>query len=72
MSRRTEAKSFELVTLPEASRRAGVGLRQLHRARDRGELPVYQIGGWPRVRWTEVLAWIERQRTPRRCEYHHG
>jgi hypothetical protein len=64
--RPTADDSPELLTLPTAARRAGVGLRQLWRARHRGELSVYLIGGWPRVRWTDVLAWIERQRDGKR------
>ena len=51
----------ELMTLPSAARRAGVGLRQLRRARDRGDLPVFLVGGWPRVRWRDVITWITRQ-----------
>jgi excisionase family DNA binding protein len=55
----------ELVTLREAARRLGLGTRQLYRAaRDRGEIAVYDIGGWPRVRWLDVLAWVESQRRP--------
>lgn len=57
-----------LMTLPEAARRAGVGLRQIRRARDRGQLTLYQVGGWPRVRWREVLVWIECKR--RGVEHH--
>jgi len=53
-----------LVTLPTAARRIGVGERQLRRALSRGELPFYQIGGWPRLRWLDVLSWVERQRRP--------
>ena len=30
--------------------------------RERGELPIYEVGGWPRVRWSDVLAWVERAR----------
>ena len=57
----------ELMTLPEAARRAGLGVRQLRRATQVGEWAVYQVGGWPRVRWTEVLRWIEAQRAPVTC-----
>lgn len=52
----------EFLTLPAAARRSGIGLRQLRRARDHGELDVFEVGGWSRVRWLSVLAWIERQR----------
>ena len=56
------AKSDALMTLPEASRRVGLSMRQLRRARERGELAIYLIGGWPRVRWVDVVAWIESRR----------
>ena len=52
----------ELLTIPEAARRLGVGARQLRRAVKRGELSVYQVGGWPRVRWRDVDQWVTRQR----------
>jgi hypothetical protein len=55
-------QSIQLLTKPEAARRAGVGLRQIRIACDRGELAEYRIGAWPRVCWHEVLSWIERQR----------
>jgi excisionase family DNA binding protein len=50
----------ELVTLREAARRTGLGLRQFYRARDQGELTVVEIGGWTRIRWVDVLAWVAR------------
>ncbi len=49
-------------TRPEAARRLGIGLRQIRRACERDDIAVYEVGGWPRVRWVEVLAWIERTR----------
>ena len=63
MARQTGPDNTPLVmTLPAAARRAGVGVRQLRRARDRGELAVFIIGGWSRVRWDDVISWITRQR----------
>ena len=56
-----------LLTLPKAARRAGVGVRQLRRATGLGELSVYQVGRWPRVRWHDVLRWIKAQRAPVTC-----
>ena len=53
----------EFLTRPAAARQAGIGLRPLRKATESGEVPLYQIGTWPRVRWREVLDWIERQRT---------
>ncbi len=57
-----QADTAELCTVPEASRRTGLGLRQIRRAIGAGEVATYQIGGWPRVRWREVLAWLESKR----------
>jgi excisionase family DNA binding protein len=57
---RTEKGLF--VTIPEAARRAGIGLRQLRRAIERGELTVFDIGGWPRLRWEELDHWFARMR----------
>jgi hypothetical protein len=54
----------ELLTLPIAAREAGVGVRQLRRAVAQGKVPVFLIGRWSRVRWRDVLRWIERQRVP--------
>lgn len=65
MATRTDSnRELQLLTLPSAARRAGVGLRQLRVARDRGELAVYRVGAWDRVRWADVLGWLERCRTP--------
>ena len=36
----------------------------IRRAVKGGELPVYQIGAWPRVRWVDVIRWICSQRAP--------
>jgi hypothetical protein len=52
----------EFVTLPEASRRTGIGLRQFRRFIKGDELPVYDVGGWPRLRWLEVIEWIKGKR----------
>jgi excisionase family DNA binding protein len=46
------------VTVPEAARRAGIGLRQVRRAVAQGDLPVFDLGGWPRVRWSDVELWF--------------
>jgi excisionase family DNA binding protein len=52
----------EYVTIPEAQRRTGIGRRQFTKALKSGDLGVYDLGSWPRVRWADVLAWIERKR----------
>ena len=54
--------AHELVTLPQVNRRTGLGLRQLRRAVASGDLEIFDIGSWPRVRWADVLGWIERNR----------
>ena len=57
---RCESDAF--VTLPEASRRTRIGIRQFRRGIECGELAIFDIGAWPRVRWSDVLVWIERAR----------
>ena len=54
----------ELLTVPSAARRAGIGIHQLRGAIREGALPVYEVGSWPRVRWREVVRWIDAQRVP--------
>ena len=56
------SKDESLVTVQQAARRLGVGVRQLRRARDRGELPVYRVGAWERVKWSEVTNWVRSKR----------
>lgn len=63
MSGRTPWPEPEFLTLRAAARRAGIGVGQLRRAVRLGDLPVYQLG-WPRVRWSEVLRWINAQKVP--------
>jgi excisionase family DNA binding protein len=57
--------TVELLTLPAAAKRVGIGVRQVRRAVAEGDLPVYQVGRWPRVRWREVIYWIDSQRASR-------
>jgi excisionase family DNA binding protein len=52
----------ELLTLPRAARRVGVGVRQIRRAVKCGDLPAYQVGAWPRVRRSDLSRWISSQR----------
>ncbi len=56
--------SDELVTIPEAQRRTGLGRRQFRRAIEEGGLAVFTVGAWPRVRWVDVIRWICSQRVP--------
>ena len=58
----SHSRSDKLVTLPEAQRRTGLGRRQFRRAIADGSLEVYDLGGWPRLRWSDVVAWIESSR----------
>ena len=51
-----------LMTIPKAARRAGLGVRQLRRAVQLGEVEAMMVGSWPRVRWESVVRWIESQR----------
>jgi hypothetical protein len=51
----------ELITRPEAYRRTQCR-RALARAIEAGEIPLYDLGGWPRLRWSDVLSFIESTR----------
>lgn len=51
----------ELLTVPEVYRRLRMK-RPVQRALRDGEIPVYQVGGWRRVRWADVVAWLETRR----------
>ena len=53
----------ELLTLPEAHRCYGIGLKTLRREAARGSFPVYAAGThWPRVRRSEFDAWLRSTR----------
>lgn len=62
--RDTSEREPELLTIPAAARRIGIGTRQLRRAVKEGELSAYQIGSWPRVRWIDVTVWVRGRRVP--------
>ena len=57
-----ESGRAPFVTMPRAARETGIGLRQFLRAVETGELPVYLIGGWRRLKWEEITAWLDRHR----------
>ena len=59
--------SSQLITIPEVTRR-GVPPRPFRRAVRDGEIEVFDLGGWPRVRWPDVLAWIDKHRRYRRSD----
>lgn len=47
-----------LITIPQAAREMGVGVRQVRRAVKSGDLPSYRVGEWPRVRRSDLGIWI--------------
>jgi len=51
-----------LITVREAARMIGVGRHVLYRAGETGDLPIYDAGGWARVRLSDVVVWIEHTR----------
>lgn len=55
------AEALELLTIPAVCRRLRMH-RPIQRALRDGEIPVYQVGGWRRVRWGDVVAWLEARR----------
>ena len=57
-----ESGRAPFVTMPRAARETGIGLRQFRRAVEAGDLPVYDVGGWPRLKWEEITAWLDRRR----------
>jgi len=62
---RAEATHFDqFPTVPQAAKRLGIGRRQLERAIEVGDLPVFQVGGWRRIRWSSAIQWIESRRVP--------
>ncbi len=53
------------LTLSEAARQAGIGVKRLRLARDQGELPVYRLGErWQLVAWPALLEWLENHKYP--------
>ena len=58
----------ELLTVPELSRRTGIGPKRLREAVQTGALPVYDAGShWPRVLWADFLVWLRSTRVPARA-----
>jgi hypothetical protein len=51
-----------LVTVRRAARAVGLGRHLLFQAAERGELAVFDAGGWARVKLSDVEAWIARTR----------
>lgn len=56
----------KLVTVRAAARLHGISRHLIYRAGEVGDLPIYDAGSWPRVRLSDVAAWLERtRRVPR-------
>jgi hypothetical protein len=52
-------------TIPQAARRFGIGVKQLRKRAAEGAFPIYTGGtAWPRVKFTEVEAWLRSTRVP--------
>ena len=52
-------------TLPEASRRFGIGLKKLRQRAAEGCFPLYTGDtSWPRVNFAEVEGWLRSTRVP--------
>ena len=58
----TITSDSELIPVRQAARLRGLYARRLWVAIREGALPAYQIGGWLRVRLTDVDCWIESMR----------
>jgi hypothetical protein len=58
----TTGENVKFLTLPAAARLVGVGVRALYRAGRRGEIPIYDMDSWPRVRPEDVARWVESRR----------
>ena len=56
------AEQPEYLTIPKAMRRTGLSRRQFDMAIEEGSIPLYDIGAWPRLRWADVIEWIESTR----------
>ena len=52
----------QLLPKRRAAREFGVPLRWLEEGIEAGELQTYAVGAWPRLKRSEVRAWIEDQR----------
>jgi excisionase family DNA binding protein len=58
-----ETNRERLTTIPQAAQACGIGAHQLRRAVREGKLLAYQVGGWPRVKPSDVDAWLQSLRT---------
>ena len=53
----------EFVTIPQAAKRLGIGVKLLRRRARGGAFPVYRPGtSWPRVRIADVERWVDSTR----------
>jgi excisionase family DNA binding protein len=63
----TPATIEPLVTVRQAARLLNIGRHVLYQAAERGELTVFDAGGWSRIRLSDLQAWLERtKRAPQR------
>jgi hypothetical protein len=61
--RRAPPEIRDLCTIPELSRRLGIGVRAIRAAIADGSLPAYSPAGVrTRVLWTDALVWVRRSR----------
>jgi excisionase family DNA binding protein len=56
-------KLVSFLTISNVSLRLCIGEHTIRRAIGRGELRSYAIGGWTRLLWSDVIAWVERHRS---------
>lgn len=52
----------QLTTMPRAAKARRIGVKQLRKAARAGELPIYPIGSWQRVKLDDVDRWLESKR----------
>jgi excisionase family DNA binding protein len=58
----------KFLTIYQAAREKGVGVRALERDARNGTLPVYRFDKWRRIARADLEAWVERHRQPARGE----
>ena len=59
---KTPAAVERLVTVRQAARLFGIGRHLLFQAAERGELAIFDPGGWARVKLSDVQRWLEQTR----------
>lgn len=65
----SDERQPEVLSVPDLSRRTGIGEKTLREAIRRGDLPAYRVGSKRfRVLWPEFLAWLRTTRVERHAE----